>query len=80
MLRDGFQANRQPKITRVPEVVHGQYLNHVLVIDFRFDETADGRFVKILNVTDEVTREALSTSAGRRRSCVWITDLSSFLT
>ena len=35
-------------------------------IDFQFDETADGRPVKILNVTDEFTREALATNAARR--------------
>ena len=35
-------------------------------IDFQFDETADGRPVKILNVTDEYTREALATNAARR--------------
>jgi len=57
---------RKPKIARVPIVVRGQYPNHVWAIDFQFDETADGRPVKILNVTDEYTREALATNAARR--------------
>ena len=35
-------------------------------IDFQFDETADGRPVKILDVTDEFTRESLATNAARR--------------
>ena len=35
-------------------------------IDFQFDETADGRPVKILNVTDECTHEALATNVARR--------------
>ena len=34
--------------------------------DCQFDETSDGRPVKILNVTDEFTREALATNAARR--------------
>ena len=57
---------RKPKIARQPVVVRGQYPNHVWAIDFQFDETADGRPVKILNVTDEFTREALATNAARR--------------
>ena len=58
--------HRKPKIARVPVVVRGQYPNHVWAIDFQFDETADGRPLKILNVTDEYTREALATNAARR--------------
>ena len=57
---------RKPKIVRAPFVVRGQYPNHVWAIDFQFDEIADGRPVKILNVTDEYTREALATNAARR--------------
>ena len=56
----------KPKIARVPVVIRGRYLNHVWAIDFQFDETADGRPVKILNVTDEYTSEALATNAARR--------------
>ena len=52
----------------MPAVVRGRYLNHVWAIDCQFDETADGRPVKILNVTDEFTREALATNAARRIS------------
>lgn len=83
LLRDGFQVSRlwrlkglrvqcpkrrKPKIARVPIVVRGRYPNHVWPIDFQFDETADGRPMKILNVTDEHTRRALATTAAR-----WIT-------
>ena len=35
-------------------------------MDFQFDETADGQQVKILNVTNEFTRETLATNAARR--------------
>ena len=58
--------SRKPKIARQSIVVRGTYPNHVWAIDFQFDETADGRPVKILNVTDEYTREALATNAASR--------------
>ena len=34
-------------------------------IDFQFDETADGRRLKLANVVDEFTREALAIRVGR---------------
>ncbi len=40
--------------------------NHVWALDFQFDETADGRRLKLLNVVDEYTREALAMRVGRR--------------
>ena len=46
---------RKSKIARVPIIARVRYPNHVWAIDFLFDETADGRPVKILNVTDEYT-------------------------
>ncbi len=39
--------------------------NHVWALDFQFDETADGRRLKLLNVVDEFTREALACTVGR---------------
>ena len=57
---------RKPKIARQPIVVRGTYPNQEWAIDFQFDETTDGRPVKILNVTDEFTHEALATNAARR--------------
>ena len=33
--------------------------NHVWAFDFQFDQTADGRALKLLNVVDEFTRESL---------------------
>ncbi len=40
--------------------------NDVWALDFQFDETADLRRIKLLNVVDEFTREALAVDAGRR--------------
>ena len=34
--------------------------DHVWAIDYQFDQTRDGRVLKILNITDEFTREALA--------------------
>jgi putative transposase len=39
--------------------------NHVWAIDFQFDATSDGRMLKLANVVDEFTREALSTQTAR---------------
>jgi len=39
--------------------------NHVWAIDFQFDATSDGRMLKLANIVDEFTREALSTRTGR---------------
>jgi transposase InsO family protein len=39
---------------------------HVWAIDFQFDQTANGRVLKLLNVVDEYTREALAMHVARR--------------
>jgi putative transposase len=39
--------------------------NHVWAIDFQFDETADCRRLKLANIVDEYTREALVMRVGR---------------
>ena len=39
--------------------------NHVWAVDFQFDATADGRMLKITNLVDEFTREALAGRVGR---------------
>ena len=38
----------------------------VWAVDFQFDQTADGRVLKLLNVVDEFTREALAMHVARR--------------
>ncbi len=40
--------------------------NQVWAIDFQFDQTADGRILKLLHVVDEFTREALTIECHRR--------------
>ena len=39
--------------------------NHVWAFDFQFDQTADGRALKLLNIVDEFTRESLVTLVER---------------
>jgi putative transposase len=40
--------------------------NHVWAFDFQFDQTADGRALKLLNIVDEFTRESLVMLVARR--------------
>ena len=40
--------------------------DHVWALDFQFDQTADGRILKLLHVVDEFTREALAICCERR--------------
>ncbi len=39
--------------------------NHVWALDFQVDQTADGRALRLLNVVDEFTREALAMDCER---------------
>ena len=39
--------------------------DHVWALDFQTDETADGRQIRVLNVVDEFTREALASEVAR---------------
>ncbi len=40
--------------------------DQVWALDFQFDQTADGRILKLLHVVDEFTREALAIECRRR--------------
>jgi putative transposase len=40
--------------------------DHVWALDYQFDQTTDGRRLKLLNVVDEHTREALAITVDRR--------------
>jgi putative transposase len=40
--------------------------DHVWALDFQFDQTADGKILKLLHVVDEFTREALAIECHRR--------------
>ena len=60
------RPRRRRRGKRMPGHVTAACPNQVWALDFLVDQTADGRPIKILTVTDEHTREALATTAARR--------------
>jgi putative transposase len=42
------------------------YPDHVWALDYQFDQTQDGRRLKLLNIIDEHTRQALAVAVDRR--------------
>lgn len=59
------RTRRRKKAPRTPGAVAATGPNQVWALDYLFDATADGRPIKILNITDEHTREALACLAAR---------------
>jgi putative transposase len=43
-----------------------EHPDHVWALDYQFDQTTDGRTLKLLNIVDEHTREALTIQVNRR--------------
>jgi putative transposase len=43
-----------------------KYPDHVWALGYQFDQTTDGRILKLLNIVDEHTREALTITVARR--------------
>jgi len=60
------RPRRRRRGKRMPGHVTATCPDQVWALDFLVDQTADGRPIKILTVTDEHTREALATRAARR--------------
>lgn len=56
-------------------MLRAEYLHHVWVIDFQFDQTIDVSTLKFLNVIDEYSRFALTIRAGMRCSAVDVIDM-----
>ncbi|MDP8929962.1 MAG: IS3 family transposase [Actinomycetota bacterium] len=52
--------------TVASERLRAQRPDQVWALDFQFDQTADGKLLKLLNVVDEHTREALAIVVNRR--------------
>ena len=58
----------QPQADPTPwwwTVAAAQHPNDVWALDFQFDETADRRRIKLCNIVDEFTREALAIRVAR---------------
>ncbi len=60
----GKRKRRRPG-TSDGTLLRAEHPNHVWALDFQFDETADQRRLKMLNIVDEHTREALATDVDR---------------
>jgi putative transposase len=59
-LRRPVRTRKRRRVTPdTAERLRATHPNHVWAIDFQFDETADGRRLKLANIVDEHTREAL---------------------
>ena len=63
--RPARTRKRRRVIPEQAERLRAERPNQVWAIDFQFDETADGRRVKLANIVDEHTREALAMRVGR---------------
>jgi transposase InsO family protein len=63
--RPARTRNRRRVTSEQAERLRAQRPNQVWAIDFQFDETANGRRVKLANLVDEHTREALAMRVGR---------------
>ena len=65
-LRRPVRTRKRRRVTpEQAQRLRAQRPNQVWAIDFQFDETADGRRVKLANIVDEHTREALAMPVGR---------------
>jgi putative transposase len=63
--RPARTRKRRRVVTDQAERLRAQRPNQVWAIDFQFDETTDGRRVKLANIVDEHTREALAMRVAR---------------
>lgn len=65
-VRGNTRIRRRVGQSSVPaQRLTAEHPNHVWGLDFQFDTTSDGRTVKLLNVVDEFTREALAIEVAR---------------
>jgi putative transposase len=65
-LRRPVRAGKRRRVTPdQTERLRAERPNQVWAIDFQFDETADRRRLKLANIVDEHTREALAMQVGR---------------
>ena len=63
---DGASASGSAPRPRPADRLAAEHPDHVWALDYQFDQTEDGRRLKLLNVVDEHTREALTIDVDRR--------------
>ena len=61
------QKTRKRRRTADPEAtwLRAERPNQLWALDYQYDQTADGRMLRLLNIVDEFTREALLVQVGR---------------
>jgi hypothetical protein len=59
-------ANRLRTSTYPAAGLVAEHPDHVWALDFQFDQTSDARILKLLNIVDEHSREALKVGVDRR--------------
>ena len=65
-LRRPVRSRKRRRVTsEQAERLRAARPNQVWAIDFQFDETSDGRRLKLVNIVEEHTREALAMRVGR---------------
>jgi hypothetical protein len=62
----GASASGSRVWTAPADRLAAEHPDHVWALDYQFDQTTDGRILKLLNVVDEHTREALTITVDRR--------------
>lgn len=60
------KRQRRGSSTCPADLLRATHPNHVWALDFQFDQTADARVLKLLNIVDEYTREVLEIVVDRR--------------
>ena len=60
------QKTRKRRRTGDPEAqwLRAERPNELWAIDYQYDQTADGRMLRLLNIVDEFTREVLAIRVG----------------
>ncbi len=60
------KRRRLGESTAPAQRLRAEHPNHVWALDYQYDQTADGKILKLLHVVDEFTREALEICCARR--------------
>ena len=62
---EAAQAPAAGRVDRAGQRLAAERPNHVWALDYQHDQTADGRVIRLLNIVDEFTREALAMHVAR---------------
>jgi transposase InsO family protein len=75
-LRRPVRSRKRRRVTaEQAQRLRAERPDHVWAVDFQFDQTTDGRRLKLANIVDEHTREALAMRVGRTCTADQLTDV-----